>query len=143
MSVWVIKFKWVTPTHDAAKDGGGRKPETLQPIREIRARLTARGFKDSERGDIDRYAGTSTRYVQKLIASEAVRNHWPICTTDISQAFLPGVTYEQLAAMAGEPMREVNFYLPANNIPPLKQIKGFEDFNLQTEILHCDKPGTG
>merc|ERR1711873_46767 len=54
-----------------------------------------------------------------------------------------GLTYEQLAAMTGEPMREVNFYLPANNIPLLRQLPGFEDFNPQTEVLHCDKPGTG
>ena len=40
-------------------------------------------------------------------------------------------------------MREVSFYLPANNIPLLKQLEGFENFNPQTEVLHCDKPGTG
>ena len=101
------------------------------------------GFKDSERRDIDRFAGTSTRCVQKLLASEAVRNHWPICTADISKAFLLGVAYEQLAKITGEPLREVNFYLPASNIPLLRQIKGCEDFDPQTEILHCDKPGTG
>ena len=102
----------------------------------IRARLTVRGFKDSERRDIDRYAGTSTRCAQKLLASEAVRNHWPMCTADISKAFLQGVTYEQLAKITGGPMREVNVYLPASNIPLLRQIKGYEDFNPQTEILH-------
>ena len=45
--------------------------------------------------------------------------------------------------MTGEPLREVNFYLPADNIPLLRMIPGFEDFNPQTEVLHCDKPGTG
>ena len=112
-------------------------------MRTIRARLTARGFKDSERSDIDRYAGTSTRCSQKLIVSEAVRNNWPICTADISKAFLQGVTYEQLAKMTGEPVREVNFYFPASNIPLLRQLPGFEDFDAQNEVLHCDKPGTG
>ena len=72
-----------------------------------------------------------------------MRNGWPICTVDISKAFLQGVTYEQLARLTGEPMREVNFYLPANNIPLLRQIKGFEDFDPLHEVLHCDKPGTG
>ena len=42
---WVIKFKWVQ------KDG--------KWVRIIRARLTVRGFKDSGKGDVDRYAGTS------------------------------------------------------------------------------------
>ena len=63
------------------------------PKRTIRARLIVRGFKDRERGYIDRYAGTSTRCSQKLIVSEAVRNGWPVCTADISKAFLQGVTY--------------------------------------------------
>ena len=66
-----------------------------------------------------------------------------MCTADISKAFLQGVTYEELAKITGEPVREVNFYLPASNIPLLKQLPGFEDFDPQTEVLHCDKPGTG
>ena len=33
---------------------------------------TVRCFKDSERGDIDRYAGTSSIITQKVLVSEAV-----------------------------------------------------------------------
>ena len=58
---WVLKFKWELPTTDAARaDGEGRSAEA-QAVRTIRARLTVRGFKDHDRGDIDRYAGTSSR----------------------------------------------------------------------------------
>ena len=55
---WVIKFKWETPTTDVKK---GEGQSTEAKIRTIRARLTVRGFKDIDRGDIDRYAGTSSR----------------------------------------------------------------------------------
>ena len=109
----------------------------------IRARLTIRGFKDREKGDVDRYAGTSSKLSQKLLVSEAVARKWDVGTTDISKAFLQGVTYEELAELTGEPLREVNFYLPAYNIPMLKAVEGFEDFNPQVEVLHCDKPGSG
>jgi hypothetical protein len=34
-----------------------------------------------------------------------------ICTTDISKAFLQGVTYKELAEATGEPLREVHFYV--------------------------------
>ena len=51
------------------------------------------------------------------------------------------MTYE--SKLTGEPVREVNFYLPASNVPLLRQLPGFEDFDPQTEGLHCDKPGTG
>jgi len=137
---WVVKFKWEVPTSDAS---GSRPTEARTPVRTIRARLTVRGFKDQQKADIDRYAGTSSRCAQKLIVSEAAKNGWDICTADVPKAFLQGVTYEQLAEMTGEPLREVNFYLPADNIPLLRMIPGFEDFDPQNEVLHCDKPGTG
>jgi hypothetical protein len=75
--------------------------------------------------------------------SEAVIRKWDICTADISKAFLQGVTYAELSELTGEAPREVNFYLPANNIPLLRQVEGFQDFNPLLEVLHCDKPGTG
>ena len=45
--------------------------------------------------------------------------------------------------MTGEPLRVVHFYLPNYCIPILRKIKGFEDFDPTTEVLHCLKPGTG
>ena len=119
----------------------GLPPRTTTKV--IRARLTVRGFKDHDRNTIDTYAGTSTRYAQKLICSEAVRQGWDIATTDISKAFLQGVTYEELAELTGETQREVNFYLPKNQISIRRKVPGFEDFDPNTEVLHCDKPGTG
>ena len=61
---------------------------------------------------------------QKLLVSEAVSRRWEICATDISKAFLQVVTYEELAQITGEKLREVNFYLPAYNTPILKRIPG-------------------
>ena len=75
--------------------------------------------------------------------SEAVRQGWDIGTTDISKAFLQGVTYEELAQLTGEKPREVNFYLPASSVAILRKVPGFESFDPQREVLHCDKPGTG
>ncbi len=62
-----------------------------------------------DKGDVDRYAGTSSKLSQKLLVSEAVIRDWDICTTDISKAFMQGVTYKELAALTGEPEREANF----------------------------------
>ena len=45
--------------------------------------------------------------------------------------------------MTGEPLREVNFYLPTRSVAALKLIPGFESFDPNLEVLHCDKPGTG
>ena len=146
---WVLKNKWEQPTVNAITDGScttevaKRVKGVAQLIKTIRARLTVRGFKDSDKGDVDRYAGTSARSSQKMLVSEAVLRRWDICTADISKAFLQGVTYEELAKLTGKKQREVNFYLPASNIPLLQKVPGFEDFNPAKGVLHCDKPGTG
>ena len=134
---WVLKWKWEYPTVDASSSA------KAEPVKVIRARLCLRGFKDHDKEEIAKYAGTSARSSQKILVSEAVRNGWDVCTTDISKAFLQGVTYKELAQLTGEPMREVNFYLPGYNIPMLRQLKGFEDFDPMHEVLHSDKPGTG
>ena len=139
---WVLKNKWEQPTVDVSTGGSGTT-EAGKPVKSIRARLTVRGFKDTDKGDVDRYAGTSARSSQKVLVSEAVLRGWDICTADISTAFLQGVTYEELARLTGKKQREVNFYLPASNIPLLQKVPGFEDFNPAKEVLHCDKPGTG
>ena len=60
---WVIKFKWEVPTSDAS---GSRQTEARAPVRTIRARLTVKGFKDQQKADIDRYAGTSSRCSQTV-----------------------------------------------------------------------------
>ena len=138
-SRWVIKWKWDQDTQSV--DESNQTKAVARKV--IRARLTVRGFKDIEKHLIDRYAGTAQRYSQRCLASEAVVRKWDIATTDISKAFLQGVTYKELAEITGEPLREVNFYLPSANTHLLNQVEGFSGFNPQTEVLHCDKPGTG
>ena len=64
-------------------------------------------------------------------------------STDISKAFLQGVTYQELAEMTGEPLRDVCFYLPPSSISVLQQLPGYTDFDPAKEVLRCVKPGTG
>jgi hypothetical protein len=127
---WVLKWKWV------------KLPDGTQR-REIRARLTVRGFKDRQAADLDSYAGTAQRYSQRIVVSEAVRRGWDIATADVAKAFLQGVSYEELSKITGEPPREVNFYLPPGSVGLLSKLPGFEGFDPSTEVCHCDEPGTG
>ena len=136
---WVHKWKWDTVVRSANDSTEGAATKRLV----IRSRLCLRGFKDMQAQELASYAGTSQRYSQRILVSEAVIRRWPIATTDISKAFLQGVTYKELAEATGEPLREVNFVLPAYCIPYLRKCKGFENFDPNTECLHCDKPGTG
>ena len=123
-----IKFKHEMPIVDVAARGG-QQAKAPASKRAIRTRLTVRGFKDSERGDIDRYAGTSSRDSQKMLVSEAVDRGWDIATADVSKACLQGVTYKELAELTGEPIREVDVYLLASDVPILRKVPRYDDFN--------------
>jgi hypothetical protein len=77
---WVLKWKWEHEAVGADSSQGDQQ----KARRVIRARLTVRGFKDIEKNYIDKYAGTSQRYSQRILVSEAVRRGWDIVTADIS-----------------------------------------------------------
>ena len=138
-SRWVVKWKWDQETVDAGTSKGAK----AESKRTIRSRLTVRGFKDVDKDNIEKYAGTSSRYAQKLLASEAARQRWGNATADISKAFLQGVTRKEMAEAAGTEEREVNFTLPKSQIAILRKVPGFENFDPEKEVLHLDKPGTG
>ena len=63
----------------------------------IQARLVVRGFKDLQAAQPSTFAGTSTRWGQRLVNSTAAQHCWPLLTSDVSQAFLRGLTFEHAA----------------------------------------------
>ena len=126
---WVLKWKWV-------KVNGQR-------VREIRARLTVRGFKDVQGQDLSAFAGTASRAAQRLLTPEAVLRGWDIVSADVPKAFLQGISYADLAEQTGEPLREVSSTVPPATAEELRKIPGFEDFDETKEVLKCAKPGTG
>ena len=89
------------------------------------------------------FAGTASRSAQRLLVSEAVLKGWDIISADVPKAFLQGISYADLAAQTGEPLREVCFTVPPATAAELRKIPGFENFNEKTEVLKCTKPGTG
>ena len=89
------------------------------------------------------YSGTTSRLCQRLVVSEAVIRGWPMAAIDVRKTLLKGITYKELAAMTGEPERNVNFELDAKSARVIRQFKGFEDFDPTTEVLHNLKTGTG
>ena len=62
-----------------------------------------------------------------------------LSSTDVSQAFLPRLTFEQIEAMEGETHQEAQITLPPGSVSSpvsvLQQIRGCEDFDPMTEVL--------
>ena len=85
---WVHTRKWEKPKFHGEECTGGTTSGEAQGHWASRSRLALGGFKDAQKDDIARYAGTSTRAGQTAPEPEAVRHGWPIRTLDISVAFL-------------------------------------------------------
>ena len=124
-SRWVIKWKQV--------DG----------VWVIKARLTVRGYKDIQATDLRTFAGTTTRWGQRVVNSVAAQKGWTIFTADVSQAFLRGLTFEQAAQIKGEVQRQVQFEVPPRSVAVLKQLSGYEDYDPMTEVLNMLRCGFG
>ena len=88
------------------------------------------------------FAGTSTRWSQRLLIAVAVQQGWELWSADISEAFLRGLTFEELRESGGQ-FRDVQIPLPPGGEFFLRAIEGYEDFGAATEILVLAKPGFG
>ena len=99
---------------------------TLRRI--IRQRLTLRGFKDREKDTLQRFAGTAQRQSQLMLSSITAANvHFVDWCTDISKAFLQGLSFKELHELTGAPMRNRSFTLPQWASKVLCQLEGFEN----------------
>ncbi|CAJ1446370.1 unnamed protein product [Effrenium voratum] len=122
-SKWVLKWK--------AVENADKK---------IKARLVAQGFLDTQL--TSNYAGTSTKWSQRILITVAVNRGWTLHSADVSEAFLRGLTFEELAE-AGEDRREVALELPPGGETLLRMQPGYEDFNPEVEVLRLLRPGFG
>ena len=118
-------------------------------IRIMKCRICVHGFKDVHRNQLERFSGTSTRWGQRAVVATAVQMRWPMASLDISQAFLKGLTFDEVQKIRGGPKRTVSMRLPfAKGGQPsgsalLRQFKGFESFNDALEVLEMLKGGFG
>ena len=122
---WVLKWKMVNGE------------------RIIQARLVVRGFKDLQAAQLSTFAGTTTRWGQRLVNSVAAQYGWPLFIADVSQAFLWGLTFEQAAQRKDEVQRDVQFTVPPGSVNILKRLPGYADFNPLTEVLRMLRCGFG
>jgi hypothetical protein len=124
-SRWVLKWKIIDKT------------------REVKARLCVRGFKDREAMELETFAGTATRWGQRMVYSIAAQHGWMLWSMDISMAFLRGLTFTEISERTGAKQRNLQFDLPKGANVLLREFPGFEDFNDYIETLDQTKPGFG
>ena len=96
-----------------------------------------------QRGKLSTFATTASRWGQRIIVSTAVKRGWPLFSADVSQAFLRGMTFEDLANIPGEAVRKVQMRLPPGSVALLRRFEGYEDFDPLCEVLELLRPGFG
>ena len=107
----------------------------------VKARLTIRGFQDL--AEVPSYASTASRWGQRLVISIAVQRNWKLWVTDISTAFLQGMTFDELAKLTGSEVRDVAFVPPKGSEQYITELDGYRDFNFSTEVLRLLKAAYG
>eukprot|EP00972_Heterocapsa_arctica_P061387 9053257-Heterocapsa_arctica.AAC.1 len=85
------------------------KWKLVDDIKQVSARLTVRGFEDLQTSHLETFAGTRSRWGQRLICYVAATNGWKLWSADVSSAFLRGKTFAELAARTGKPIRQLQF----------------------------------
>ena len=108
--------------------------------RAVKARLTIRGFQDQQ--EVNNYAGTATRWSQRLVVSIAVQEQWKLWIADVATAFLQSDTFEQLEH-AGDATRDVSFSPPSGYEQEYLKLKGFETMTFQREVFKLLRPAYG
>ena len=73
----------------------------------------------------------------------AVQNDWTLFSADVSQAFLQGMSFDEVANLKGEVKRSVQFEVPPGSVPILRMLEGYEDFVGGTEVLDMLRGGFG
>ena len=104
----------------------------------VKSRLTVHGFKDQDADSLVTYASTAARWAQRIITAQAAQNRWHILTADVGDAFLRGLTFEQLARLTGELLRKVAFVPPKGFESYIAELPGMQGFNVEKhELLMC------
>lgn len=94
--------------------------------------------------DVQTYSATSTRWTQRLLVAFATQMRWPLLSADISEAFLRGLTYDELHADGEQnTRRSVQLVLPPGTIELLRTLPDMADFDEEKELLFLRKPGFG
>jgi hypothetical protein len=119
------------------------KWELVDGKRIIKARLTVRGYKDLQGGEVKTMATTASRWGQRVVCMAAVQNDWVLYSADVSQAFLKGMSFDEVAKVKGEVKSSVQFEVPPGSIPILRMLDNYEDFDAGTEVLDMLRGGFG
>ena len=81
------------------------------------------------------FAGTTSRWGQRVVNSVAAQKGWELFTADVSLAFLRGMTFEEAAKLKDEVKRSIQFTIPLGGDSILQMLPEYKDFDFRSEVL--------
>ena len=78
-----------------------------------------------------------------MVCSTAVNHGWKIQIADVKTAFLQGMTFEEIAQITGEPVRQVQISPPKGSWPFLQAFPCMKGCGESTHVLGLAKPVYG
>jgi hypothetical protein len=112
-------------------------------VEEIKARLTVRGFLDNAGSELLTYAGTASRWGQRLVVAIACQKRWPLVCADVGSAFLKSLTFKEIAALNNEPERKCAFMPPPGYSDFIRSLPGCAHYDERLHELLLLKPVYG
>ena len=91
-----------------------------------------RGLRDRDT-TIATFVGTANRNGQRVVAQN---EDFVLFSSDVSQAFAKGMTFEEYARVTGTQLRAVEFEVAAEVAELLRELPGFDDFRPQGSSTH-------
>ena len=119
------------------------KADAITKIQEIKARLTVRGFLDSAGPELVTYAGTASRWGQRLVVAVACQKRWELVCADVGSAFLKSLTFKEIARINGEPERKCSFTPPTGYGNFIRSLPGCSHYDESLHELELLKPVYG
>ena len=89
--------------------------------------------------DHQTYSGMASKWGRREINIMAASTGYKLFSMDISAAFLKGMTFEEIVALTGEPLRSVQIEVPPMDAWLVQQLPDVSDFDHQSEVLDLIK----
>ena len=114
----------------------------INGVKDIKARLVVRGFKDQQGEELNTSASTASRWGQRIVNQVVVEEEWDLFSFDVSTTFLQGLTFQdmyKLGLTTGVQQRQVCLEIPKGSLALVRQLPGMEDFDPDIHVLQMLK----
>ena len=111
--------------------------------RQAKARVIVRSYRDMQANELRIFSGAASRWGHRVVAALAAQCRWHLFSLDVSQVFLRGLPFAEVAKATGEVRRSVQLTVPLGSVLLIWRIPGYEDLDGESEVSGMLRAGFG